>query len=76
MARAQSNYRQVRVTITEETRGRMSVRVLAKPVTADWSLRHTVWSHTWVASRTTTHWSELVAEALTEVLEQRVFPSD
>ena len=76
MPRAVSRYRQVRVTITEEQGNRVSVRVLAKPLQADWSIRHTVWSHTWRPSRVTTHWSELVAEALSEVLEQRVFPSD
>lgn len=76
MSRAVSRYRQVRVTITEEQGNRVSVRVLAKPLQADWSIRHTVWSHTWRPSTSTTHWSELVAEALSEVLQQRVFPSD
>jgi hypothetical protein len=74
--KAASRYRQVRITVTEEARGRVSVRVLAKPLTASWSIRHTVWSHTWSPSRPTTHWSELVAEALYEVTTQRVLPED
>lgn len=76
MAAARNNYRQVRVTITEETRGRMSVRVLVKPPEAPWSIRHTVWSHTWSAGAPTPHWSDLVLEALREVSEARVLPPD
>lgn len=48
MAQAKSHYKQVRVTLTEELdrrhpgRVRVSVRVLVKPLQAQWSERHLV----------------------------------
>lgn len=48
MARAKSNYKQVRVTLTEQRdtchpgRVRVSCRVMVKPLEAEWTLRHTV----------------------------------
>lgn len=48
MPKAQSRYKQVRVTLTEEIdrahpgRVRVSVRVLVKPLEAAWSERHCV----------------------------------
>lgn len=45
---ARSNYKQVRVTLTEERcvgrpgRVNISVRVLVKPAEAEWTARHTV----------------------------------
>lgn len=76
MPRAQSNYRQVRVTITEEQGGHLTVRVMAKPLAADWTMRDTVWSHRWKRTTPTSHWSSLVEEALSEVLMLRVLPDD
>lgn len=37
-----TNYRQVRVTFTEERGGRLSFRVMVKPLQAEWNMRHTV----------------------------------
>lgn len=76
MARATSNYRQVRFTITEEAGGSVSVRVMAKSPTDDWSMRHTVWVGSYRPTVRTTHWSELLLSAAEEVLSQRLFPED
>lgn len=48
MARAASNYKQVRVTLTEQRDTRhpgrvmVSVRVLVKPLNVEWHERHTI----------------------------------
>lgn len=48
MARAQSNYKQVRVTLTEERdlqhpgRVRVNVRVMVKPQASEWNVKHTI----------------------------------
>lgn len=74
--RARSIYRQVRVTITEERGGTVSVRVMVKPMEADWTMRHTVWTASFRPTGPTTHWSELLLHAAEEVLSQRLFPQD
>lgn len=76
MARARSNYRQVRVTITEEAGGYVTVRVMAKPLAADWSMRDTVWHHRWKRTTDSPHWAVLVEEALSEVLMMRTLPAE
>lgn len=76
MPPAQSRYRQVRITITEEAGGRVSVRVMAKPVTASWTFRDTVWHHNWRLSRVTTHWLDLVREALDAIVGEALPPPD
>lgn len=35
-----SNYRQVRLTITQESSGRLSFRIMGKPLNADWKEQH------------------------------------
>lgn len=48
MARATSNYKQVRVTLTESRdvrrpgRVRVDVRIMVKPLQAEWHQRHTI----------------------------------
>ena len=48
MVRAVSNYKQVRVTLTEERcpnkphLRNVSVRVMVKPLEAEWAMRHTI----------------------------------
>lgn len=74
MARARSIYRQVRLTVTEEAGGSVSVRVMAKPMHDDWTMRHTVYATSFRPTAPTTHWSELVLAAAEEVLSQRLFP--
>lgn len=72
--RARSIYRQVRLTITEEKGGRVTARVMVKPVDADWSMRDTVWQGGILITGPTTHWSELLHFAAEDVLAQRLFP--
>lgn len=76
MAPAQSNYRQIRFTITEERGGSVSVRVMAKSPQDDWSMRHTVWAGSFRPTVRTTHWSELLLAAAEDVLAQRLFPDE
>lgn len=76
MARALSNYRQVRVTITEEQGGWVTVRVLVKPVDASWTIKHSVWHHRWRVGTATHHWTSLVAVALRAILGERLDPPD
>lgn len=75
MPRALSHYQQVRVTITEEAGGWVTVRVLAKPVDADWTLRNSVWHHRFKMRTGTQHWTNLVAVALQAILGERL-PTD
>lgn len=42
MPRAQSNYREVRVTVQEERGGFVTVLISAKPRDAEWSRKHVV----------------------------------
>lgn len=44
MPRAVSNYKQCRITLTEEAGGHVTVRVLVKPLAADWSTKQLVLS--------------------------------
>lgn len=75
MSRAASNYRQVRLTITEEQGGRITARVLVKPLAADWSMKHVVWHHSWRTTRAMGHWSALVASALHMIVGEQL-PGD
>ena len=63
MARAQSKYKQVRLTVTEEEGGRLTMRIMAKPVDADWTMKHVVYHHSWRAGSPTPHWLDLLAHA-------------
>lgn len=63
MAAAASKYKQVRLTITEESGGRMSMRIMCKPPQADWKTTHTVYQHVWRAQDPTPHWLDLLAHA-------------
>ena len=74
-ARAQSHYRQVRLTVTEEQGGRITARVMVKPLAADWSMKHVVWHHSWRTTRPLTHWTHLVASGLHQILGERL-PGD
>lgn len=69
---AQSLYRQVRITITEERGGRVSCRVMVKGVSDSWTLRHTVWHHNWRVTTVTSHWMTLVRAALAQILEEEL----
>lgn len=74
MPRARSIYRQVRFTVTEERGGRITARVMVKPVDADWTMKDVVWHGSISADEPTTHWSELLRVAAEDVLAQRLFP--
>jgi len=63
MARAQSNYKQVRLTVTEESGGRLSMRIMCKPPNADWKMTHVVYHHAWRTTSPTPHWLDLLAHA-------------
>lgn len=76
MAKAQSRYKQVRLTITEEAGGWITVRVLAKPVDAGWTFKHSVWHHRWRVTAPTPHWLDLVAHAMSALGLEDVLPRD
>lgn len=63
MARAQSNYKQVRMTVTEESGGRLTARIMVKPPDVDWKMTHVVWHHSWRTDAPTPHWLDLLAHA-------------
>lgn len=67
MARALSRYQQLRMTVTEEAGGWVTIRVLAKPVDADWTLRNTVYHHRMRLTERTRHWTTLLSLAADEV---------
>lgn len=73
--RAQSNYRQIRLTITEEE-GWVSIRVLVKPLAETWQVKHSVYHHRVRKSRHTHHWTNLVAWAAETILSERLPPGD
>lgn len=74
MVAAKSTYKQVRLTITEEAGGRVSVRVMVKPVDASWTMKHTVWHHNWVLARPSGHWLGLVSEAFYAICGEALPP--
>lgn len=74
MPPARSIYRQVRLTITEERGGLITARVMVKPVTAEWTFKHSVWHGRLRITEPTTHWSELLRAGAEDVLAQRLFP--
>jgi len=43
VARAGSNYKQIRITLTEERGGRFTARCMVKPLAAEWSQKHVFW---------------------------------
>ena len=63
MARAASNYKQVRLTVTEESGGRITARVMCKAPDASWVMKDTVWHHSWRVEGPTPHWLDLLAHA-------------
>lgn len=63
MAAAQSKYRQIRMTVTEEAGNWITVRVMVKPVDAGWQVRDTVYHHRVKQSVATAHWFNLLARA-------------
>lgn len=69
---AQSNYRQVRLTVTEEE-GWVSIRVLAKPLAAKWDMKNSVYHHRVRRSSHTHHWTNLLAWAVDTLMSER-FP--
>lgn len=71
--RAQSRYRQVRITITEETGGWLTVRIMVKPLAEDWTFRHTVWHHRFRQEEPSVHWLDMVATAY-DVVVSEVLP--
>ena len=76
MPRARSIYRQVRFTVTEEAGGTVTVRVMVKPLHADWSMKDTVVHTSFRPGTDLTHWSLLLHAAAEHVLAQRLFPDD
>lgn len=75
MPRARSIYKQVRVTVTEERGGRITARVMAKPVDADWTMKDVVWHHSWTTADPTPHWLDLLAQAYRHLgMESLPFP--
>lgn len=74
MARAASNYRQVRVTITEEAGNFITLRVMIKPLAASWSIRDTVYHHRFKHSVGTHHWTNLVALAASVIMRETLPP--
>lgn len=73
MSRAQSRYRQVRVTITEEAGNWITIRVMVKPVNAGWQVKDTVYHHRFRHAVATTHWFNLMALA-TETVASETLP--
>lgn len=61
MAKAQSRYRQVRMTVTEEAGNWVTVRVMVKPVDAGWRVQDTVYHHRFRHGVGTHHWVNLMA---------------
>lgn len=72
--RARSNYRQVRITLTEEAGGRLSARVMVKPLEAGWTMRHTVWVHSWLQENPSAHWQDLVYAVLRQIAGEDLLP--
>lgn len=42
--RARSNYKQVRLTFTEERGGNFTCRIMAKPLNEDWNMSQTIFA--------------------------------
>lgn len=63
MPKAESRYRQVRLTVTEEVGGWISVRIMAKPINAGWKMQDTVYHHRFQVAAPTPHWLDLLAHA-------------
>ena len=76
MAAAGSNYRQVRLTITEEAGGWLSVRIMVKPLAEGWKFQHSVYQHRWRVSAPTPHWLDLLAHAYSTVGMEDVLPRE
>jgi len=74
MTQAQSIYRQVRLTASEQSNGLVVVRVTVKSMLEDWRALHTVHAAQFRPTSSTTHWSELLTAAAEDVLAQRLFP--
>lgn len=74
MTQAQSIYRQVRMTATEQSNGLVVVRVSVKAMMDSWKAMHTVHAAQFKPTSSTTHWSELLTAAAEDVLAQRLFP--
>lgn len=72
MPRARSIYKQIRLTVTEERGGFVTVRVLAKPVNAEWTMRDSVWHHRWRHDADTAHWTDLLVEAVEVLVAERL----
>lgn len=75
MAPARSNYRQVRLTITEEQGGRLTVRVLLKRPQDNWSVRDVIWTHRWRVTAPTPHWVDLLEEVAETVRREMLPPA-
>lgn len=73
--KAQSKYRQVRLTVTEEVGGWVSVRVMVKPLAASWQMKDTVYHHRFRVDDPTPHWLDLLAHAY-RVLGMEALPLD
>jgi hypothetical protein len=63
VAQARSNYRQVRLTVTEEAGGWITVRIMCKPLSAGWQMKDTVYHHRFRVDGPTPHWLDLLAHA-------------
>lgn len=66
-AKRTGTFKQVRLTVSEAPNGAISVRVLAKPLQADWTYRHSVYHHVFKTTRKTDHWLDLLALAFYHV---------
>lgn len=75
-SRARDNYRQLRVTLTEQSGGRVTIVGWVKPLRAAWHIKHRVWAGTYRMSDPPTNLSScyrlLSAELLREaaILDQ------
>lgn len=76
MVRAASNYKQVRLTVTEESGGRISARVMVKAPNASWTMKDVVWHHAWRVSAPTPHWLDLLAHAYAVLGMEDMFPRE
>lgn len=64
---ATSNYKQVRLQVSETEGGRISIFVFAKPLGARWDYNQIVYRHEVRRGRDTSHWLDLLAVAFYQV---------
>lgn len=73
-ARAQSRYRQLRLTATQEVSGRFSVSLYAKPLNSDWTEHTCLARYSLDVTAEPLRSTEDVIMALLVILEERLLP--